>query len=305
MSVAQPTLSSNAVADLRRHPNFPQAMRLSAEGAVAIYRTNKLLNLLLSDRARALFTHVALYLHFRGTEPGRPGLTVGALKDLCMELGLCSRGRCEALIALMRAGGLLTAAPDPDRRRRLLVPTEKLLALHRARWGLHFESMHGLVPQAADYLAAVRSDPAFTEAFAIALGRRFVAGLRVLDHAPDLETFAERNAGFVILFSLALSGNASEGFPSEGPVQLSINALARNFSVSRKHVLSLLRDAELKHLLMRSGAANNEVRLLPRGREAMETMFATMFLYLAQCADEALGARTGGAEPSVLAAAAT
>ncbi|QDP27384.1 hypothetical protein [Bradyrhizobium cosmicum] len=279
-------------------------MRLSAAGAVAIYRTNTLLNLLLSDRARALFTHVALYLHFCGTDHGRPGLTVGAMKDLCMQLGLCSRGRCEALLVLMRAGGLLAAATDPDRRRRLLIPTEKLLALHRSRWGLHFEAMQGLVPQAADYLAAVRNDPAFTEAFAIALGHRFVTGLRVLDNAPDLEPFAERNAGFVILFSLALSGNASDGFPPAAPVQLSINALAKDFGVSRKHVSSLLREAEARQLLMRSGAANNEVRLLPRGRDALEAMFATMYLYLAQCADEALGARTGGAEPSVLTATA-
>ncbi|MGT2434513.1 hypothetical protein ACU4GH_00130 [Bradyrhizobium betae] len=302
MPVKQPTLSPDAVAELRRHAYFPRAMRASAEGMVAIYRTNRLLNLLLSDRARALFTHVALYLHFRGAEPGQPGLTAGAMKDLCAQLGLCSRGRCEALLVLMRAGGLLTAAPDPDRRKRLLAPTEKLLALHRARWGLHFEAMQGLVPQAADYLAAIRSDPAFTEAFAIALGRRFVAGLRVLDNAPDLEPFAERNAGFVILFSLALSGNMSDGFPPAAPVQLSINALARNFAVSRKHVLSLLREAEARQLLMRSGTAHNEVSLLPRGRNALETMFATMYLYLAQCADEALGAGSGGAEPSVLTA---
>ncbi|MBR1128363.1 hypothetical protein [Bradyrhizobium iriomotense] len=295
MSVSPLTPSPDAVAALRRHPDFSRAMRSSAEGAVAIYRTNKLLNLLLSDRARALFTHVALYLHFGRAESG---LTVGAMKDLCVELGLCSRGRCEALLALMRAGGLLMAAPSPDRRKRLLAPTEKLLALHRVRWARQFEAMRCLFPEAADYLAAVSSD-AFTEAFATALGRRFVAGLRVLDNAPDLEPFAERNAGVVILFSLALSGNERDAFPPAAPVQLSINALAKTFSVSRKHVLSLLRDAEDRNLLVRSGAANNEVTLSPRGREALEQMLATMFLYLAQCADEALGACTGSAEPSL------
>ncbi|MBR0785014.1 hypothetical protein [Bradyrhizobium iriomotense] len=296
MSVSPLTPSPDAVAALRRHPYFSRAMRSSAEGAVAIYRTNKLLNLLLSDRARALFTHVALYLHFGGSEPG---LTVGAMKDLCVELGLCSRGRCEALLALMRAGGLLMATPSPDRRKRLLAPTEKLLALHRVRWARQFEAMRRLFPEAADYLAAVSSDPAFTKAFAAALGRRFVAGLRVLDNAPDLEPFAERNAGVVILFSLALSGREDDAFPPAKPVQLSINALAKTFSVSRKHVQSLLRDAEDRKLLVRSGVTNNEVTLSRRGRETLEQMLATMFLYLAQCADEALGACTGSAEPSL------
>ncbi|MBR0715078.1 hypothetical protein [Bradyrhizobium liaoningense] len=295
MSDPQLTPSSDAVAALRRHPQFSRAMRSSAEGAVAIYRTNRLLNLLLSDRARALFTHVALYLHFGGAESG---LTVGAMKDLCVELRLCSRGRCEALLALMRAGGLLMAAPNPDRRKRLLAPTEKLLALHRARWARQFEAMRGIFLEAADYLVAL-GDPAFVRAFATALGRRFVAGLRVLDNAPELEPFAERNAGVVILFSLALSGSEGEAFPPAGPVQLSINALATNFSVSRKHVLSLLRDAEQTGLLLRSGAANNEVTLLPRGRDALEQMLATMFLYLAHCAKEALGAYVKSAKLSV------
>lgn len=299
MPVSQLTPSPDAVAALRRHPGFPRAMRSSAEGAVAIYRSNKLLNLLLSDRARALFTHVALYLYFCAAEPGQPGLTVGAMKDLCVQLDLCSRGRCEALLALMRAGGLLATLPASDRRKRLLAPTEKLLALHRERWMRQFEAMRDLFPAAADYLAAVSRDPAFTKAFAAALGRRFAAGLRVLDNAPELGAFAERNAGVVILFGLALAGDARDAFPPAGPVQLSINALAKNFSVSRKHVLSLLRDAEAKDLLMRSGTANNEVTLLPRGRAALEQMLATMFLYLAQCADEALGACKQNAEPSV------
>lgn len=35
---------------------------------------------------------------------------------------------------------------------------------------------------------------------------------------------------------------------------------------------------------------NNEITLLARGGEALENFFATMFLYLAQSADEALRA---------------
>jgi hypothetical protein len=49
-----------------------------------------------------------------------------------------------------------------------------------------------------------------------------------------------------------------------------------------------LRDAEAQGLLARGGRTNNEVTILPRGREALEMFFATLFLYLAQCANEAL-----------------
>ncbi len=281
--------SPAAVAALRSHPRFPAAMRQAAGSAVALYQGDRLLNALMSDRARALFTHVALYLHYRGTKNGAPGLTVGAMKDLCTQVELCSRGRCEAMLALMRAAGLFVAAPNPDRRRRPLVPTEKLFALHRERWGTHFEALAQVLPEAASYRAALEN-PAFIEAFVAMLGERFIAGLRVLGHAPALEMFAERNAGMIILFSLALGGPAGGPFPAERAVDLSINALASRFSVSRKHVLTILRDAEAVGLLVRSGAASNEVAILPRGREALERLFATLFLYLAQSAEQALRA---------------
>jgi hypothetical protein len=159
--------------------------------------------------------------------------------------------------------------------------------MHRERWTTHFESMLSIIPAAVSYRAAL-ADPAFVRSFVIALGRRFVAGLRILDQSPGLELFAERNAGMVILFSLASAGSEQGPFPPRAPVRLSINALATKFSVSRKHVLTLLRDAETQGLLMRGGAAGNEVTVLPLCHDALEMFVATMFLYLAQCAEEAL-----------------
>jgi hypothetical protein len=57
-------------------------------------------------------------------------------------------------------------------------------------------------------------------------------------------------------------------------------------------VLTLVRDAETRGLLARGGAAGNEVTVLPLCRDALEMFFAAMFLYLAECAEEAL-ATTG------------
>ncbi|CAL76777.1 hypothetical protein BRADO2970 [Bradyrhizobium sp. ORS 278] len=279
------TPAPEAVMRLRRKPGFAQAMRASTDAAVRLYRGDRILNALLSDRARALFPHVALYLHLAQQRDGEFGLTVGAMKEMCARLDLCSAGRCEAMLALMRATGLVAAAPHLDRRRRPLVPTDKLFALHRERWGVQFDAMSAVVPAAVTYRAAL-NDPAFVRTFVLELGRRFIAGLRVLDGAPELEPFAERTAGMVILFSLAQGGGAAEPFPPERPVPLSINGLSTRFSVSRKHVLSLIRAAEDKGLLARGGAGD-AVTILPRGREAIEQMLATMFLYLAECAEVA------------------
>jgi hypothetical protein len=286
----------SSVAALRRHPGFQRATRSAAEGVVALYRADRILNALMSDRARALFTHAALYLHYSGTRPGETGLTVGAMKDMCIEHGLCSRGRCEAMLALMRAAGLFVAAPDRDRRRRPLAPTEKLFGMHRERWGRHFEAMQHVMPEAETWRDAL-ADPGFVAAFVVALVRRFMGGQRLVEPASGFELFTERNAGMMILFDLALQGPKDGGFPATVPVRLSINALATKYLVSRKHVLTLLRDAETRRMLARGGLANDAVTILAPAREGLETFQALLFLYLARSAEEAMRACASASVP--------
>jgi DNA-binding MarR family transcriptional regulator len=92
----------------------------------------------------------------------------------------------------------------------------------------------------------------------------------------------------VILFSLLLAGEGDDSFPPARPVPVSISALGAKFGVSRKHVLTLLRDAENEGFLQRTGDRNDRVVLLPRVRDGVQAFFATMFLYLAHSAGEAL-----------------
>jgi hypothetical protein len=291
MTVPAPSMPADAAA-LRRHPGFEDAMREAARSAVALYSGNRALNVLMNDRARALFSHVALYLHYGGGAGATSGLTVGALRDICVELDLCSGGRCEVLLTLMRGAGFFVAVPTADKRRRPLAPTEKLLALHRQRWGGNLRALSHMWTDVERHCAALE-DPAFVRHFVLALGERFVAGWRIIDHVPELASIVDRNAGIVILLSLALQGAGDAPFPPEAPVPLSINALAKTFAVSRKHVLTLLRDAEAQGLLVRGGPGMGEVRFLPLGRDAVAEFFATLFLYLLQCAEEA-GRHSGG-----------
>jgi hypothetical protein len=274
-----------AIAALRADPQFQSVMRELAGSMVARYRGNRLLNSLINDRARAVFTHGALYLHYSAA-PADAGFTVGAIKDFCVEHGLCSRGRCEATLALMRAAGYFAAAPSGDRRRRPLVPTAKLLALHRERWSDHFRAMRRVLPQGERYRNAL-DDPDFFKRFVLTLGAAFSGGFRLLENAPELEIFAERNAGMVILLSLALGGPPEGPFPPVAPVPLSINALATAFAVSRKHVLTLLRDAQAEGLLER-GAGSSQIRILPRARSAIEILLATICLFLAEGAAQSI-----------------
>ena len=45
-------VSAAAIAELRAHPRFPNAIRTLCSGMLALYRGNRLLNMLINDRGR-------------------------------------------------------------------------------------------------------------------------------------------------------------------------------------------------------------------------------------------------------------
>jgi DNA-binding MarR family transcriptional regulator len=280
--------SGEAVAALRAHPRFGEAMRTAAGGLADLYEGSRLLNLLANDRGRFLIGYLALYLHFTG-DPSKPheGLTSTRLQALCAEQGVCSPGRVAAVLALMRATGYLESRRGAaDRRIHRLVPTPRLIEAARQRWKVQFSAMAPLLPDAEAAPEALHRVE-FVAAFLGVFGIHFGNGLRVLAHAPELAPFTERNAGLVILFSL-LCAAVPGGGQATRPVQISVSGLSRRFGVSRIHVLELLRDAERDGFIERRGAAGEQILVLARFVGAMERLFATVFLVLAHCAREAL-----------------
>lgn len=281
-----------AMAALRAQPGFAAAMRASAAGLVKLYQGSHLLNWLMDDRGRLLFGYFALYLHAT-RDPAEPssGLNPTRMRMLACDLGICSPGRALAMLSLMRFGGYLT--PDTevvDRRQRRLVATEKLIALFRERWRLHFAAMAPLFPDGAAMVAAI-DDPAFIRGVIVAMVERFREGFRVTSHAKAMGLFGERNAGILICSYLIASGEADDTVPPSRPVPISIAALARRFAVSRPHVLKLIRAAEEQGLIARSG---DRVIFKPALADAARDFFATMFLYFAASAREALAAMGQG-----------
>jgi len=286
---------AEAVAALRRRPEFAQAMRISATGLVDLYEGGRLLDWLMDDRGRLVFGYIAFYLHFtRRQDDPTSGLTPTRMKELCAELDVCSPGRVVAMLSLMRFAGYLAADHDvTDRRHRRLVATDKLLGLLMQRWRLHFSAMAPLFADGPDMLAAL-DDPAFVRGLMAAMFVRFHAGFRIVMYSPGIGLFGERNAGMMILTSLLISGEAGDLMPPTRPIPLSISSLARRFSVSRPHVLKLMRDAAAAGLIERVGNDGAHVLLTPQLAVAAQNVFATMFLYFADCAREALREMAAG-----------
>jgi hypothetical protein len=289
-------LSPDAAAVLCRHPRFPEAMRAVLASNVHFYRGNRILNYVGYDRGRLVVAMLALYLHV-SRRPGDPtsGLTAHGLKSLCAEQDVCSPGRARAMLSLLRLFGYVAPAPASDRRFKLLVPTELLISSLRERWAAMFEAVALLLPEGAAARAALdRAD--FLAALVRHVIDQYRTGLRALQVTPELKMFAERNAGLMILFSLVIAGEPDDTMPPTRPVRISISELARRFSVSRAHVLRLLRDAAAEGLIERTGAAQDAITLKPPLSLALRLSAALVFLFFAHCARAALAEVGAGSE---------
>ena len=217
-------VSAAAIADLRAHPGFPNAIRTFGSGMLALYRGNRLLNMLINDRGRMVIGYLSLYLHEGGAPDGRgSGFGVGQLKALCAAAGLASPGRTAAMLALMRMSGhIASASAAEDKRRHILVPTEKLRAAHRDRWECVVAGLREVRPDAA--AAFNLDDPEFVAAYVRVTADHFLAGFRLIEFAPDMELFLDRNAGLMVLFTILLAGKGDDTVPPRRPVPLSISA---------------------------------------------------------------------------------
>jgi hypothetical protein len=273
-----------AIAALQAHPRFPEAAWLTAVGSVRLYRGNRLLNLMINDRGRFMISLFAVHLH-RLARPNDPnsGLTVSRMAAMCSEQRLCSQGRANAMLMLMRAFGYLASAPaHADRRVRRLVPTETLMSLHRERIRILLDGCAIVMPDHASTFS-VQSHPSFTPVYLSHLCQLYLSGFRNQRCVPDARLFIERNAGLIILNAILGSSDPEDSFPPAHIVSVRISALSRRFGVSRAHVRRLLQDAVSEGYLEKADE-NNSFRTLPRLVQMMNDFTALAFLVVGRCA---------------------
>lgn len=263
-SVRPPTIAE--IEALRHVAGFAEAFSRLMAGLTAHYGGNRILNRILNDRGRALIGLLILDLHHNGADTG--GLTATRLKQVCVETGVCSPGRVTAMLGALRLFGFLSVVPGRDRRVRRLVPTKKLLATHADRWRHFIEAIALLDPSARRALDRL-ADPAFVAAQVGVMASMYWQGMRMIDYAPELRAAAARDAGLIILISVAAEAQTAAG-PCGAPIRLTISELARRFHVSRGHVLSVLRDAEREGLIRRGGPRGAAIVVMPALHDAVE-----------------------------------
>ena len=238
-------LGPDAIAGLVGHGGFQPVALAVAKAFVDSYAGNWALNRLLNDRGRFLVGLLALDMHFVGGQGG--GFTAAAFRAEALARGCGSPGRVTAMLASLRLFGFVSAldrADAPDRLQRL-APTEKFFKPHRERWDRLLRAMMPLRPELAHGLAPL-ADARFLGFYAHGLLNLHRRGWRLMQILPEFRPFTDRDAGMVLLLSLFVA--AGDGRP------VSIAELARRFSVSRAHVMKVLRVAQASGLAELTGS---------------------------------------------------
>ncbi|QIB36001.1 hypothetical protein G3A50_00250 [Ancylobacter pratisalsi] len=252
---------------LRALPGFARIVRGAASKLCTCYQGDHIFSRLMNDRGRLTLFSLMIDMHF---EPASAqGLTSGRLKAEASALDICSPGRVTAVLAACRMFGLVAAAPDADRRRRRLVITDKLLDMHKARWGLMLEALAEMRPEGALGLRHLHNT-AFIAPYAAALLEPLREGWRPIVDVPSIEMFVDRDGGLMLAF--ALFGNAERGTP------LSAAGLARTYRLSRSHIVDILQKAVESGLARRvDDRAQGGPGFVaePALIEAMESLMAT------------------------------
>ncbi|MEI9991727.1 MAG: hypothetical protein WDM86_17015 [Rhizomicrobium sp.] len=269
-----------AYARLSSHSKFIEATRQSARTAVARHTGNPLISRTVKDIRRLMYGVFVLYLDARG------GLTLKAIRDVCVELGLASPGYAAAILLRLRVLGFVTRdANATDRRTRRYVPSPMMKTAFTELLGNELLAFGIIEPEAVAAAEAIK-DPVVFRYLVLNGGRGLSRIVKRAEPGP-LHLFATRDLGTAILHEIALSGAEDDAYPPKGPVRMAVAPLARKFGVSRSHVLRLLRDAE-KQKLLRRDADEMTGHFEEKLREALLLFHASVFLSIAAGAYQAM-----------------
>ena len=287
-SAAHDAERAAAVAEMTQHPAMPEALRSLFTSIHGLNQGNRLVNILMSDRARMMMSWMTLFLD-ANHDPRDPlsGLTVNRYKALCARAGLCSPGRGAAMLGLMRFAGYLEPATRATRGLPLrLVPTEKLIAPLRARLMFGLTALARLRPEGAIGLARL-NDPVFVKRLLGCVGDKFLEREHMVEHAPALTFFAERKGGLLILMALMLSARLDDPLPPSGPMAVSVKELARRTAVTRAQVRDVLRGGIESGLLTKDPDDGSAYRMTPELRAGVANFIAAVLLLLADLVAQA------------------
>ena len=263
ISPVERIIGRDAIAAMKAREGFCRAMRVASAAGVRNYEGSWLRNRLLNDRGRYLASILILDIHFN--QSGGAGVTTARVRRDLVACDICSAGRATAFIAGLRFGRFLEPVPARNLKEKHFGPTRLFLDAHLMRWHNLFSAIAEMDPDMAQRAREAPESGVFGPAIST-MADLMRAGVRGFDLVPNLQHYADREVGFLLLLNLMAL--------EEGATLSTVEAVQR-FSVSRTHISSLLRRATQEGLARREPAG---FAAGPELAPALADFFAVAFL---------------------------
>ncbi|HEX3363542.1 hypothetical protein [Phenylobacterium sp.] len=268
-------LSDAAVARLRQHPRFREAVQVLAAASLAGYEAqDPATRWLTRDLGRS-----ALYLAALIWDATPMGLSVAALAAGAAATGAASRGRVLAFVQYAHQAGhiIVPAGPEPWGRRRLTLTPAFMAPLHHLiRGGLQAVAL--IDPRVAADLPELSQQASLARI--IRSGAKLILDRPLLlqnPGGPFREIFVGRDGGMRVLQRLMITQPEDRARLLD-VAEVSRSELSRRYGVSRTHINRMLADAQGAGAL--TPLSPDRVAFSPAFSDEVEAYFAGMLLCL-------------------------
>jgi hypothetical protein len=268
-----PAEIAECVRALRAHPRFDEAMRRMTFGLLEFNERYQSQMRAFPDLAALALGGLAIHLHSSGRLYHR-GLQ--AMMGSGGKGGVISGGRATAVLWRMRSLGLI--APDSDFERgkqRFYKPQPAMVETYRAYTRATLEALALLDERAARVLETWEDETTFLRLNSLMIELLLASIARKDVNQQPLHGVSYMAQGIPVTLSI-IAPTLESGLVAQGPVTVSLSAIARKWGVSRPHARRIVERLERAGLRI-DPADSQRYILTPAFRDAIERYFCASF----------------------------
>ncbi|ODT82321.1 MAG: hypothetical protein ABS76_08740 [Pelagibacterium sp. SCN 64-44] len=244
------------------HPRFPLARNHYMRVMVDSHHADPAIRHLMHEMARNVLFNIILGQAAR-SRPDDPETwpSVGKLRDSFIPFGLVSPRSFDQMLARMKVIGMIELVPAPgDGRRRLVMPTPRMIQEDLAWLADHMAPLAVLFPERDDYRPALEHDRAHQMAQRIVSTQNYAWARDILSPEDPVRALLLRQDAAKIVFIYLLAALESGG----SRASVSFEMAAVRLSTSRTHVRNLLSDLQTHGLVVLHGRGGTDVEITPQ-----------------------------------------
>lgn len=248
--------------DILAHPRFPLARNHYMRVMIESHSADPAIRHLMHEMARNVLFNIILGYHaLRVEDDPATWPSVGILRDVFLPFGLASARSFDQMLARMQVIGMIDLYPAPgDRRRRVVVPTARMIEEDLVWLANHMAPLAVLFPERDDYRPALDHSRAHQIAQRVISTRNYAVARDILSpEDPVLALLLRQDAAKIIFIYLVAALDGADGHHAS----VSYEAAATRLSTSRTHVRNLLADLKAFGMLKMHGRGGHDVEIMP------------------------------------------